>query len=182
MGRRRVGLFLFVAVIATATVSGCAQTVSGTANRADPGVPDPDRSYGYVDDRCGLLDDATVQATLDADEITRPYSGAVCQYILSRRSTGGAAAIDVTFSWFESGNLDRERDLAEARGAAVTDIVVERHKAFSARRDTTGTACAATAVAGSGVLSWWVQYRGQTNGDPCVDAEKLLSATLRSDM
>ncbi|HEY9262980.1 MAG TPA: DUF3558 family protein, partial [Mycobacterium sp.] len=58
----------------------------------------------------------------------------------------------------------------------------ERHDAFAARRDTTGAACSATAAAGTGVLSWWVQYRGQTTGDPCVDAEKLLSATLRSDM
>jgi hypothetical protein len=33
------------------------------------------------------------------------------------------------------------------------------------------------------VLSWWVQFRGQSGGaDPCKDAEKLLSATLRSDM
>ncbi|PQP45031.1 MULTISPECIES: DUF3558 domain-containing protein [Mycolicibacterium] len=172
---------LAVAVITTATAVGCAQTVTGTAQRSDAGVPDPDRSYGYVDNRCGLLDDSTVQAMLGADQITRPYSGAVCQYILARRS-GGAPTVDVTFSWFDTGSLQRERDLATARGAAVTDIVVERHAAFSARRDTTGAACSATAAAGSGVLSWWVQYRGQAAGDPCVDAEKLLSATLRSDM
>ena len=73
-------------------------------------------------------------------------------------------------------------DLVAARGAEVTDIVVEKHDAFSARRDTTGAACSATAAAGTGVLSWWVQFRGQSTGDPCVDAEKLLSATLRSDM
>ena len=178
----RVGRIILVAVTAATIAAGCAQTVEGTAQRADPGAIDPDRSYGYLDDRCGLLDDSTVQTTLDADEITRPFSGAVCQYILSRRSTGGAANIDVTFSWFESGSLDRERALADARGANVTDMIVERHKAFSARRDTTGAACSATAMAGKGVVSWWVQYRGQSSGDPCVDAEKLLSATLRSDM
>jgi hypothetical protein len=60
--------------------------------------------------------------------------------------------------------------------------VVERHQAFLARRDTTGAACSATAAAGTGVLSWWVQYRSQHNGDPCKDAEKLLTATLQSDM
>ena len=178
----RAGRFIVVAVTATATVAACAQTVGGTAQRADSGVPDPDRSYGYVDDRCGLLDDSTVQSTLGAEEVARPYSGAVCQYILSRRSGAAATTIDVTFSWFDTGSLERERDLVTARGAVVTDIVVERHDAFAARRDTTGAACSATAAAGTGVLSWWVQYRGQTTGDPCVDAEKLLSATLRSDM
>jgi hypothetical protein len=179
---RRVGQFLIVAVTATATVAGCSQTVGGIAQRADSGVPDPDRNYGYVDDRCGLLDDTSVQATLGADEVTRPYSGAVCQYILTRRSGGAATTIDVTFSWFETGSLEREHDLAATRGGDVTDTVVERHNAFLSRRDTTGAACSATAAAGTGVLSWWVQYRGQKSGEPCVDAEKLLSATLRSDM
>ncbi|MGE4024234.1 DUF3558 domain-containing protein [Mycolicibacterium sp.] len=178
----RLGRVLSAAVTATAVVAGCAHTVAGTAQRADAGSVDPDRSYGYVNDRCGLLEDGTVQSTLGADDITRPYSGAVCQYILSRRAGGTPATVDVTFSWFDTGSLERERALAQARGATITDIVVERHKAFAARRDTTGAACSATAVAGSGVLSWWVQYRGQPAGDPCVDAEKLLAATLRSDM
>lgn len=178
----RVAVFLAVAVTTTATAAGCSHTVSGTAQRSDPGVPDPDRSYGYVDDRCGLLDNSTIQATLGADEVTRPFSGAVCQYILMRGSGTGAATIDVVFSWFDAGSLERERAVATARGAAITDLVVERHKAFFARRDTTGAACSATAAAGSGVLSWWVQYRGQSTEDPCRDAETLLSATLRSDL
>jgi len=186
--RRRVRQFLIVAVTATGTVTACSQTIGGTAQRADPGVPDPGRSYGYVDDRCGLLDDSSVQATLGADEVTRPYSGAVCQYILSRSGAGTtpvpttATTIDVTFSWFEAGTLERERALLAARGAVVKDIVVERHGGFLARRDTTGAACSATAAAGTGVLSWWVQYRGQSSGDPCADAQKLLSATLRADL
>jgi hypothetical protein len=171
-----------VAVATTATVAGCSQTVAGTAQRFDYGVPDPGRSYGYVDDRCGLLDNDSVQDTLDADEVTRPYSGAVCQYILSRRSGEGATTIDATFSWFDRGSLPRERALATARGSVVTDAVVERHTTFFARRDTTGVACSATAAAGTGVLSWWVQFRGATTGDPCAGAEKLLSATLRSDL
>jgi hypothetical protein len=107
----------------------------------------------------------------------------VCQYVLSRRAgPAGTTTIDGTFSWFETGTVDRERSLAAARGAVVTDTVLDRHKAFSARRDITGAACSATAAAGTGVLSWWVQYRSQKTGDPCVDAQKLLTATLRSDM
>lgn len=167
-----------VAVTAVVTVAGCSQTVSGTARRAQSPVPDPNRSYGYVDDRCGLLVDGSIQQAIGADHIVRPYSGAVCQYVLARAS----AMVDVTFSWYETGSLDRERVLATERGATVTDKVVERHQAFLARRDTTGVACSATAAAGTGVLSWWVQFRGQRNGDPCMDAEKLLTATLQSDM
>ncbi len=176
--RWRVKPVAVVAVTAVVTVVGCSQTVSGTARRSQSGVPDPNRSYGYVDDRCGLLVDSSIQQTIVADDIVRPYSGAVCQYVLAR----GSAMIDVTFSWYETGNLDRERTLATERGATVTEKVVERHQAFLARRDTTGAACSATAAAGTGVLSWWVQFRGQRTGDPCKEAEKLLTATLQSDM
>jgi hypothetical protein len=174
------------AVTAVVVVAGCSQTVGGTARRAQAAVPDPTRSYGYVDNRCGLLVDSTIQEVIGADNVVRPYSGAVCQYVLARGSGPGAVAppamIDVTFSWFEEGNIDRERALAGERGAKITEKIVERHQAFLARRDTNGAACSATAAAGTGVLSWWVQFRGQQGGDPCVDAEKLLSATLRSDM
>lgn len=177
------------AVAATLAVSavvsaGCAQTVGGTARRAQPTGSDGERSYGYADDRCGLLVDSAVQEALGADDVVRPYSGAVCQYVLSRKSSPGApeSTLDVTSSWFDAGTLDRERALATARGAVIHDRIVERHRAFTARRDVTGGACAATAAVGTGVLSWWVQFRGDRNGDPCRDAVKLLSATLRSDM
>src|ERR1700754_4032746 len=176
--RWRVNPVAVVAVTAVVAVAGCSQTVSGTARRGQLAVPDPNRSYGYVDDRCGLLVDGSIQQTVGADHIVRPYSGAVCQYVLSR----GSAIVAVTFSWYENGSLDRERVLATERGATITEKVVERHQAFLARRDTTGAACSATAAAGTGVLSWWVQFRGQPNGDPCKDAEKLLTATLQSDM
>lgn len=186
--RWRVKPVAVVAVTAVVTVTGCSQTVSGTARRGNFGVPDSNRSYGYVADRCGLLADSAIQQAIGADQIVRPYSGAVCQYVLSRGSgpdvgpAAPAAMIDVTFAWYESGSLDRERALATARGATITEKVVERHRAFLARHDTTGAACSATAAAGTGVLSWWVQYRDQHNGDPCSDAEKLLTATLLSDM
>lgn len=181
-GKGSVGLLIIVAVAVTATVAACTKTIDGSMQRADSNVPDPDRSYGYVDDRCALLDDTSVQEILKADAVTRPYSGAVCQYVLWQGSGHTATTIDVTVSWFDIGSLDRERDLAAARGAMITDFVLDRHDAFSARRDITGAACSATAAAGTGVLSWWVQYRGQTTADPCSAAEKLLSATLTSDM
>ncbi len=186
--RWRVKPVAVVAVTAVVTVTGCSQTVSGTARRANFGVPDPNRSYGYVDDRCGLLADSAIQQAIGADQIVRPYSGAVCQYVLSRGSGPdvGAAApavmIDVTFAWYRIRQPRPGTRAGHARGATITEKVVERHRAFLARRDTTGAACSATAAAGTGVLSWWVQYRGQHNGDPCSDAEKLLTATLLSDM
>jgi uncharacterized protein DUF3558 len=161
--------------------------VAGSARRAQSATPDVNR-YGYIDDRCGLLANGAVQQLMGADHIVRPYSGAVCQYVLSRGpgagigAAGPAVMVDVVYSWYETGSLDRERALAAQRGALITDTTVERHQVVVARRDTTGAACAADAAAGTGVLSWWVQYRDQRSGDPCQDAEKLVTATLRSVM
>jgi hypothetical protein len=167
-------------VVVTAAVAavGCAQIVGGSAQRAGPGVPDPDRSYGYVDDRCGLLLDDTIKELLSADRVVRPYSGAVCQYVLSGRS----GLVDVVYSWYDTGSFERERALATERGTRVTDTEVARHPAFLGQRPDNVAACSATAAAGPGVLAWWVQYRPATGRDPCAAAQKLLSATLSADM
>jgi hypothetical protein len=90
--------------------------------------------------------------------------------------------IDVVFSWFETGSFDRELGLAEQRGATITNTDVERHPAFLAALGGEHAACSATAAAGTGVLTWWVQFRPQVGGDPCRTAVKLLAATLSSDM
>ncbi|MGK2882673.1 MAG: DUF3558 domain-containing protein [Mycobacterium sp.] len=157
-------------------LAGCSHTVDGSAVLGS--VQRPPDGYAYADNRCGLLEDATVQDVLGAQRVMRAYSGAVCQYILARDSS----MLDVTFSWFETGTLERERALAEERGAQVTVTVVDRRDAFLARRDTTGAGCAATAAANPGVLSWWVQVRDEQGADPCRDAETLLARSLSSDM
>ena len=124
-----------------------------------------------------LLTDDTVKEMLGAQSVVRPYSGAVCQYVLARQSS----LVDVVFSWFDSGSSARERAVATERGAQITDVEVERHPAFLAKSGGDVAACSATTAAGSGVVTWWVQYRPQ-GGDPCQAAQKLLAATLSSDM
>lgn len=172
------------ALAALAVSAGCAHTVSGHAQRAGAGTAVEDGDFGYTDDRCGLLVDSSVQAVLRADTVVRPYSGAVCQYVLTRAARPGATPemLDVIFSWFENGTLKREEELARRRGAQITDTVVERREAFVARRDVTGVACGVTAEAGTGVLSWWVQFRGATAGDPCPEALALLAKTLQAEL
>jgi hypothetical protein len=165
-------------VAAAMTIAACTHTVAGTAQRAVHQEAGSARGYGYINDRCGLLHDSTVRDIAGADEIVRPYSGAVCQYVLMRQST----TIDITFSWFEAGSLDRERGLAQAKKAQITEVVVERHQAFLARRSVTGNACAATAATNPGVASWWVQVRGDAPTDPCQVAQTLLSKTLAADL
>jgi Protein of unknown function (DUF3558) len=165
-------------VVTIVTAVGCSHTVSGTAQRATHDDGASERGYGYTPDRCGLLQDATVGQIVGADQLVRPYTGAVCQYVLTKAST----TIDLTYSWFETGNLDRERGLAASNKAQITDIVVERRQAFLARRSVNGNACSATVATNPGVASWWVQVRGQWGTDPCQIAQTLLARTLSSDL
>jgi Protein of unknown function (DUF3558) len=167
-----------MAVAAGMAVTGCSHTVEGTAQRSELQADESGRNFGYIDDSCGRLTESTARDTIEAEDVVRPYSGAVCQYVLGRQET----IIDATFSWFDTGTLDRERSLAAARGAEITDKVIQRFPAFLARSSVTGIACSATASANPGVLSWWVQFRDEQDGDPCVEAEKLLAATLSSEM
>jgi len=164
------------AIVAMTAASACTHTVDGVAERARPTVPDADRSYGFVDDRCGLLQDDSIKELLGASSLVKPFSGAVCQYVLATDS----GVVDVVFTWFDKGSIDRERDVAVGRDARLTEKTVVRHPAFLAQRPDTPNACSATAAAGSGVLTWWVQFR-QSAGDACADAETLLTATLSAD-
>ncbi|MEU0495255.1 DUF3558 domain-containing protein [Mycobacterium sp. NPDC006124] len=170
--RRSVAAVVAVG-LATLAVVACTRTVGGVAERARPAVPNPTRSYGFVDDRCGLLDDETLRGLLGASIVVKPFSGAVCQYVL----TTDAGVVDVVFTWFEHGSIERERDVAVGRGARLREEIVVRHQAFVAQRPAAPNACAATAAAGTGVLTWWVQFR-QSTGDACGDAKALLTATL----
>jgi hypothetical protein len=169
---------LVMAVAAGIAVTGCAHTVAGTAQLAETRAEESGRNFGYIDNSCGRLADETVQKTIEAEEVVRPYSGAVCQYVLTR----GDTTIDATFSWFDTGTLERERAAAAARGAQVSETVVQRYPTFLARSSATGISCAATTSANPGVLTWWVQFRDQLDGDPCVEAKNLLAATLSSEM
>ena len=163
---------------AVVTAVGCSHTVSGTAQLAIHEDGAFERGYGYTPDRCGLLQDGSVQQIVGADHLVRPYSGAVCQYMLTKAST----IIDLTYFWFQTGSLDRERGLAASNKAQITDAVVERRQAFLARRSITGNACSATVATNPGVASWWVQIRGAWPTDPCQIAQTLLARTLSSDL
>ncbi|MCG5431896.1 DUF3558 domain-containing protein [Mycobacterium sp. MYCO198283] len=171
MGLRKT---LVVAATIAVAAGACTQTVDGSATRDAAGPAG--RDYGYADDRCGLLSDDTVQQLLAGTDVDRVYNGAVCQYIVDR----GGAVVDTTFAWFETGTLARERAVAAERGGQPTDTVVVRREAIVVR--TAGTACAVTAATDPGVASWWVQFRGGGSGDPCADAERLLTATLSTEM
>lgn len=173
----RVLAAAIAAMAALASVS-CSAVIDGTAQPVTQ-VAGSQQGFGFTDDSCGLLVDTSVQRILEADEVFRIYSGTVCQYVLVRDHT----SIDVVFSWFPSGGLPREREVAQDNQAAIVDTEIARHQAFLARRSVTGDECSATAATDPGVVSWMVQFRHDGGAlDSCTSAEALLSMTLSADM
>jgi len=65
-----------------------------------------------------------------------------------------------SFSWYETAASTANALLPPTAARRSPEKVVERHQAFLAARHH-GAACSATAPQAPGVLSWWVQFRGQ---------------------
>ncbi|OZE41517.1 MULTISPECIES: DUF3558 domain-containing protein [unclassified Rhodococcus (in: high G+C Gram-positive bacteria)] len=163
---------VLAAVLVTAAVgTGCTTTVTGTA------VPARSGGSGQFDKllgECIAVPDPTIAETVGADLVEQYFYGAVCMWT----GIGGGGLIDVTFAWFENDALSRERDLADRLGYATEDVTVAGTTAFLSRRPDDPSSCGISA-AYSGVITWWVQYRGASPADPCAAATELAELTLQ---
>ena len=163
---------VLVAALVTAAVgTGCTTTVTGTA------VPARSGDGGQFDkllEECIAVPDPTIAETVGADLVDQYFYGAVCMWT----GVGAGGLIDVTFAWFEDDALSRERELAGRLGYATEDVDVAGTSAFLSRRPADPSSCGISA-AYSGVITWWVQYRGAGATDPCTAATELAELTLQ---
>ena len=104
------------AVAALAVVSGCAQTVGGTAMKAGTGSTGRNNAsaekYPNLLKECDVLTADVLAKTVGADplDIQSTFVGAVCRW----QAANPAGLVDITRFWFEQGSLDHERTIAEA--------------------------------------------------------------------
>nr|WP_314145288.1 DUF3558 domain-containing protein [uncultured Rhodococcus sp.] len=163
---------VFAAVLVTAAVgTGCTTTVTGTAIPARAGGSG---QFDKLLEECIAVPDPTIAEAVGADLVDQYFYGAVCMWT----GVGAAGLVDVTFAWFENDALSRERELAERLGYATEDVDVAGTAAFLSRRPADPSSCGISA-AYSGVITWWVQYRGGSPGDPCTAAAELAELTLQ---
>ena len=163
---------ILAAVLVTAAVgTGCTTTVAGTA------VPARSGGSGQFDkllEECIAVPDPTIADTVGVDLVDQYFYGAVCMWT----GIGAAGLVDVTFAWFENDALSRERDLADRLDYATEDVDVAGTTAFLSRRPADPSSCGISA-AYSGVITWWVQYRGTSPTDSCAAATELAELTLQ---
>jgi Protein of unknown function (DUF3558) len=175
---RRAAAPLIVAVTAFSLLTGCTQTVDGTAARSGSGdVPrnnDSEREYPNLLKECEVLTEDILAETVGADplDIQSTFVGAVCRW----QAANPSGLVDITRFWFEQGSLDNERQTAQKLNYQIEDKRVAGIDSFMMRPNDANGACGVASDA-AGVVGWWVNP--QAPGiDACGMALKLMELTL----
>ena len=169
---------LVAAAAALLTLTGCTQTVDGTAAKAGSGSTprnyDSERQYPNLLKECEVLTEDILAETVGADplDIQSTFVGAVCRW----QAANPAGLVDITRFWFETGSLDNERRVAEQLEYQIENRSVAGIQSFVMRPNDPNGACGVASDA-AGVVGWWVNP--QTPGmDACGMAVKLMELTL----
>lgn len=171
-----------VAVLgALAVLSGCAQTVGGTAMKAGTGSTgrnnDSAEKYPNLLKECDVLTADVLAKTVGADplDIQSTFIGAVCRW----QAANPAGLIDITRFWFEQGSLDHERKIAEAYSYQIENRSINGVTSIVMRNADPNGGCGVASDA-AGVVGWWINP--QAPGiDACAQAIKLMELTLATN-
>lgn len=169
---------LAAALAGLVMLTGCSQSVDGTAAKAGSGdVPrnnDSQRKYPNLLKECDVLTEDILAETVGADplDIQSTFVGAVCRW----QAANPAGLVDITRFWFEQGSLDNERETSEQLGYQIENRSIAGIESFVMRPDDPNGACGVASDA-VGVVGWWVNP--QSPGiDACSMAIKLMELTL----
>lgn len=173
VGTRGVAAAVGALVVASAVV-GCARSVEGVAVPAGTGGGGISQEFAELLTECDAVADTKIAETVGVEYVHQGFYGAICRW----EGDGPAGVVKVTFNWFETGSLDRERTAAEELGYPVENTSVEGRRALQVRRPDDPLSCGVTAGdSTTGIFGWWVQYT--TGGpDPCEAAATLARLTL----
>ncbi len=167
---------------ALALLSGCADTVSGTAMKAGSGSTSRNNNsaeqYPNLLKECDVLTSDILAKTVGADplDIQSTFVGAVCRW----QALNPAGLVDITRFWFEQGSLDNERKIAEALKYQIESRSINGITSIVMKipNDPNG-GCGVASDAG-GVVGWWINP--QAPGiDACGQAIKLMELTLATN-
>ncbi len=181
MSARRALRGAIAALAGLVVLTGCTQTVEGTAAKSGSGdVPrndDSQRKYPNLLKECEVLTEDILAQTVGADplDIQSTFVGAVCRW----QAANPAGLVDITRFWFEQGSLDNERKTAEQLKYQIENRSIAGIESFVMRPNDPNGACGVASDA-AGVVGWWVNP--QTPGiDACGMAIKLMEMTLATN-
>ncbi|MEH3138654.1 MAG: DUF3558 domain-containing protein [Mycobacterium kyogaense] len=165
-------------VTALMLLTGCTQTVEGTAAKSGSGdVPrnnNSERQYPNLLKECDVLTQDILAQTVGADplDIQSTFVGAVCRW----QAANPAGLVDITRFWYEQGDLENERKTAQQLNYQIENRSIAGIQSFVMRPNDPNGACGVASDA-AGVVGWWINP--QAPGiDACGMAIKLMELTL----
>ncbi|WP_438686526.1 DUF3558 domain-containing protein [Segniliparus sp.] len=173
----RRGKFAGALALAAALASGCGGAGGGggptntTVRQQDT---DP---YDNLMHECELLNQQEMLDALGMKSRVSVFNGAVCRWNV----IGGGDPLEVTFYWFETGTLDREKETLEFLKYDSQWRDFDGQKGIIAHPANDTSVCGTVAKSQSkGVIGWWVQPAFSTGGDSCDKAVKLMEKSLNT--
>jgi hypothetical protein len=163
---------------ALGVLSGCAQTVGGTAMKAGAGSVtrnnDSAQKYPNLLKECDVLTSDLLAETVGADplDIQSTFIGAVCRW----QAGPPTGLVDITRFWFEQGSLDNERKAAETMNYQIENRAINGIASIVMRTGDPNGGCGVASDA-EGVVGWWVNPQ-EPGVDACGQAVKLMELTL----
>jgi hypothetical protein len=178
---RRVLAAVVAAVSAVVILGGCSRSVAGTAVKEGAGDMPPNgnsaQQYPNLLKECDVLADDIIAKTVGAnpEDIQSTFVGAVCRW----QAANPAGLVDITRFWFEQGNIDNERKVAEQLKYQIENHPIAGVRSIVMRPNDPNGSCGVASDAG-GVVGWWVNP--QAPGiDACSQAIKLMELTLATN-
>lgn len=178
---RRLAIGAAAVLSTLITVSGCAQTVDGTAVKSGSGsVPRNDNSaqqYPNLLKECEVLTTDILAKTVGADplDIQSTFVGAVCRW----QAANPAGLVDITRFWYEQGSLDNEKKVAQNLKYQIDNRSINGVPSIVMRTNDANGSCGVASDA-AGVVGWWINP--QAPGiDACAQAIKLMELTLATN-
>ena len=163
------------------TVSGCAQTVDGTAVKSGSGsVPRNDNSaqqYPNLLKECEVLTTDILAKTVGADPLDIQST---CVDAGARWQAANPAGLgDSTRFWYEQGSLDNEKKVAQNLKYQIDNRSINGVPSIVMRTNDANGSCGVAGDA-AGVVGWWINP--QAPGiDACAQAIKLMELTLATN-
>ncbi len=167
------------AVTALALLTGCANTIGGTAMKAGSGPRNDNSAQKYPNllKECDVLTTDVLAKAVGADplDIQSTFVGAVCRW----QAANPAGLVDITRFWYEQGSLDNERKVADFLQYKTETRAINGVASIVMRGNDPNGGCGVASDA-QGVVGWWINP--QAPGiDACEMAIKLMEMTLATN-
>lgn len=154
--------------------SGCGGARGGGPTNTTVRKQAPD-AFDNLMHECELLNQQEMLDALGMKSRVSVFNGAVCRWNV----IGGGVPLEVTFYWFETGSLDREKETLEFLKYDSQWRDFDGQKGIVAHPQGDPSVCGAVSNAESaGVIGWWVQPAFGGGGDNCDKATKLMIKSL----